>query len=174
LIEGFGGHAMAAGLGLARDALADFRAAFTAEVERLLGGLPGHREILTDGPLAAGEMTLGTAQALREAAPWGAGFPPPSFDGVFTVRSHDVIAGLHLKMRVVPEAGAGTELDAIAFNAEPALRDNPGTCVRLVYRLEVNEFRGRRTVQLVIEHIESEDPVQADETGMTESDTLRG
>lgn len=155
MIAAFGGHAMAAGLTLEAEALGAFRAALTAEVERVLGGKPSQREILTDGALAADEMTLETAEVLRIATPWGAGFPAPTFDGCFRVLSAQVVGEQHLKMRVVPCDTECAPVDAIAFNAEAAQRDHTPERLRLVYRLEVNEFRGRRQVQLVVEYMET-------------------
>lgn len=154
LIRRFGGHAMAAGLTLPVDAVERFRQAFSEEVSRALGGVSPVPEILTDGPLEANELSLDTAEALRTAAPWGAGFPPPTFDGEFSVRDFRIVGSHHLKLRVEPLTGGTGPIDAIAFHADPALHDDPGTTVRLVYRLEVNEFRGRRQAQLVVEHIE--------------------
>ena len=154
LMTGFGGHAMAAGLGLPRDAIEPFREAVTAQVTRALGGLPATREILTDGPLAPDEMTLETAEALRSAAPWGAEFPAPTFDGDFLVREHRVVGEHHVKLQVEPVDAPDWGLEAMAFHADSALHVRAGTHIRMVYRLEVNEFRGRRGVQLVIEHLE--------------------
>jgi len=151
LIERFGGHAMAAGLGLARGNLEAFRAAFAREVERVLGGVAPLREIHTDGDLASEEMDLATAEALAAAGPWGAGFPEPNFDGEFRVVEGRVVGERHLKLRLRPLAGGAT-FDAIHFNADPALLADPGDTARVVYRLEVNEFRGRRNVQLNVEY----------------------
>lgn len=153
MIARFGGHAMAAGLTLAEDRLDDFRNGFAAEVERVLNGAAPGRVIHTDGELAAAELTLETAEALRHATPWGAGFPEPTFDGEFEIHSHRTVGEQHLKMTVAPTQGSGT-IDAIAFFADAGLRERPGRRARLVYRLEVNEFRGRRSAQLVVEHME--------------------
>ena len=151
LIERFGGHAMAAGLGLALGNLETFRAAFAREVERALGGVAPLREIHTDGDLGREEMDLATAEALAAAGPWGAGFPEPNFDGQFRVVEGRVVGERHLKLRLRPLAGGAT-FDAIHFNADPALLADPGETARVVYRLEVNEFRGRRNVQLNVEY----------------------
>ncbi|MDX1609126.1 MAG: single-stranded-DNA-specific exonuclease RecJ [Halofilum sp. (in: g-proteobacteria)] len=153
LVSRFGGHAMAAGLTLPPDRLDAFRAAFAAEVERACGGCVPGREILTDGPLAAAELTLETAEALRRAGPWGAGFPEPQFDGEFEIRDHRTVGERHLKMSVATD-GDAAPVDAIAFFADESLRSDPGRRARLVYRLDVNEFRGRRSAQLVVEHME--------------------
>lgn len=151
LIERFGGHAMAAGLGLAANQLEAFREAFTREVERVLGGAAPLREIYTDGVLGSDEMDLATAEALAAAGPWGAGFPEPSFDGDFRILDGRVVGERHLKLRLRPLSG-GPTFDAIHFNADPALLADPGATARVVYRLEINEFRGRRDVQLNVEY----------------------
>lgn len=153
MIRRFGGHAMAAGLSLPAARLDAFRSALAAEVERLFGGRPPGRELLSDGPLEAAEISLETAEALRAGGPWGAGFPEPVFDGEFEVRAHRVVGEHHLKMSVAPD-GNGAAVDAIAFFADEQVRARPGRRVRLAYRLDVNEFRGRRSVQLVVEHLE--------------------
>lgn len=161
LLERFGGHAMAAGLTLAADRLETFRERFCTAVHERIGDEVGVREILTDGVLAADELTMETAETLRSATPWGAGFPPPVFEGLFRVHDHRVVGEHHLKLQVEaiadqtsPDAGCGEFIEAMAFHADPALHNGPGPQVRLVYRLEVNEFRGRRNLQLVIEHLE--------------------
>lgn len=153
LMVRFGGHAMAAGLTLDPGRIEAFRAAFTHEVNRALGGVSPVREILTDGELAGDDLTLETAEALRNAGPWGAGFPEPTFEGEFRVLDHRIVGEHHLKLTVGTRDGAAT-CEAIAFNAAPAVRENPGRSARLVYRLDVNEFRGRRTPQLVVEHLQ--------------------
>jgi single-stranded-DNA-specific exonuclease len=151
LIARFGGHAMAAGLGIARERLDAFREVFADEVERALGGVAPLREIHTDGDLAPDEMDLATAEALAAAGPWGAGFPEPNFDGDFRVVDGRTVGERHLKLRLAP-LGGGPTFDAIHFNADPALLADPGEAARVVYRLEVNEFRGRRNVQLNVEY----------------------
>ncbi len=103
LIERFGGHAMAAGLQLAAEDLDAFRAAFAQEVERALGGAAPTHEIHTDGALAPHELALETAEALRRAGPWGAGFPEPLFDGEFRVHSFRTVGEHHLKLAVTPD-----------------------------------------------------------------------
>ena len=76
LLERFGGHAMAAGLSLHRDRWQEFARAFDQEVRRRLGDQPPEAELISDGPLAASDLTLDQARLLRYAGPWGQGFPP--------------------------------------------------------------------------------------------------
>ena len=153
LIQRFGGHAMAAGLTIAAADLEQFRRCFAAQVERALGGVMPFQEILTDGPLGRNELALETAHALAAAGPWGPGFPEPQFDGRFRIVEARTVGQSHLKLRVTPLDEAGPTLDAILFRADPALLADPGEAAELVYRLEVNEFRGRSRVQLVVEHL---------------------
>jgi single-stranded-DNA-specific exonuclease len=150
LILRFGGHAMAAGLTLERSRLEPFARAFDAEVSRRLGGaLPGAR-ILTDGELAPHEMDLAAARALRFGGPWGQGFPEPLFDGEFRVLSHRFVGEIHLRMAL--QAAPGCILEAIAFRWGP--RPPPAGRVRVVYRMDLNEFRGVESLQLIVEHLE--------------------
>lgn len=168
LIDKFGGHAMAAGLSIAAQHLADFAAQFDAHVAAHFGGQLPDGEILTDGELAADDFTVETAEMLRDASPWGAQFPPPLFDGDFRVVEQRVVGDAHLKMKLAcgdgDGGGAGVDdgngngdtatLDAIAFrHIEPGDDAPQLNRVQAVYQLSVDEFRGRRRLQLVVEHL---------------------
>jgi len=151
LMRAFGGHAMAAGLTLDRENLSSFQAGLEEAVLVVLDGEELEAEILTDGELAAHELTLETATAIENAGPWGQRFPEPLFDGLFNVLESRVVGGSHLKMIVQSIAG-GEPLDAIAFNRLP--EDLPGSgAVRLLYRLGINRWRGNTEVQLMVEGI---------------------
>jgi single-stranded-DNA-specific exonuclease len=106
------------------------------------------------GELCGEEFSLANAQLLRDAGPWGQGFPAPLFDGCFEVLNQRVVGGRHLKLTLKPAAG-GQPIEAIAFNT-PAL---DAACLRanMVYRLDVNEFRGVESAQLIVEYIEAGD-----------------
>jgi single-stranded-DNA-specific exonuclease len=154
LISRFGGHAMAAGLTLEEHRLDDFARAFDAEVARWRDPKVPANRVETDGELSSDEIALETAQAVREGGPWGQAFPEPSFDGMFSVKNARVVGEKHLKMWVTCGAGERS-FDAIAFNFKgadetPALPDGD---VRLVYRLDINEFRGERRLQLLVDHV---------------------
>ncbi|MDX1604703.1 MAG: single-stranded-DNA-specific exonuclease RecJ [Candidatus Competibacterales bacterium] len=154
LIRKFGGHAMAAGLSLEHDRLDDFQAAFDAEVRRHLAAEDLQGVLHSDGELTPGELCLAVAEELREAGPWGQQFPEPLFDGTFEIVSGQVLKEQHLKLVLCPPANS-TIVDAIAFNRAAEFgRPEPGRRVRIAYRLDVNEWRGRRSVQLIVEHIE--------------------
>jgi single-stranded-DNA-specific exonuclease len=151
LIEKFGGHAMAAGLTIAESGFEEFKKAAAEQMARLYPEADFSGAILTDGNLPGDALNLRFARSLRDAGPWGSGFPEPMWSGDFSVVEQRVVGENHLKLRVRP-AGGGSTVDAIAFNqAGPADR---GT-VQLAFRLDVNEYRGNETPQLVVEQIAS-------------------
>ncbi|KAB7622653.1 single-stranded-DNA-specific exonuclease RecJ [Alkalilimnicola sp. S0819] len=154
LVPRFGGHAMAAGLSLARADYPRFVAAFQAVVGESLDGDALERVLYTDGELMPDELNLELAGLLRDAGPWGQGFPEPLFDGRFDIVDARLVGGgKHLKLRLRHEQG-GAVIDAIAFRAaEQGWAELDGR-VRLGYRLDVNSFRGRDSVQLIVEHME--------------------
>lgn len=153
MILKFGGHAMAAGLTIPESQLDAFSLAFDAAVRKVLDEDALQGVLLSDGELQPHELTLETAEILRAGGPWGQQFPEPTFDGTFRLLHQKLVAGKHLKMMVEPLAG-GSVIDAIAFNVD--LKRWPDASVQqieLVYRLDVNEFRGNRSVQLMVEHL---------------------
>jgi len=153
LLKKFGGHAMAAGLTIAADDLTAFREAFDAEVRRQLSAEDLTQRILTDGELPEAAFSMELAEALRNAGPWGHQFPEPLFEGRFHLLQQRIVGQRHLKLVVMPEGGT-LALDAIAFNVD-TLRwpDESVQKLRLVYRLDVNEFRGQRSLQLMVDWI---------------------
>ncbi len=149
LISKFGGHAMAAGLSLPQEHFAEFSDCASKQIKRLYPTADFSGALLTDGVLPPDSMNLQFASLLRESGPWGAGFPEPMWSGEFSVVDQRVVGENHLKMRVQPAEGR-TVIDAIAFNqAGLPLRG----LVKLAYRLDVNEFRGVETPQLIVEQI---------------------
>ena len=153
LIGKFGGHAMAAGLSLGADQFQPFADAFDTEVRRLISPEDMTGVIQTDGELEPEFLTLECATMLRDAGPWGQGFPEPSFDGEFRLLERRLVGGAHLKLMLM-QAATGQRLEAIAFRQTG--EHLPADCerVRIVYRPDVNEFRGERRLQLLVEHIE--------------------
>jgi single-stranded-DNA-specific exonuclease len=153
LIIKFGGHAMAAGLSLSRDKFDEFSCAFVEEVRQHLSESDLEKRIETDGALAAGEMTLESAEILRYAGPWGQHFPEPVFDDEFDVLNWVIIGGKHLKFQLHHKI-SGSNVNAIAFNKSEESLPDGNQSIRAAYRMDVNEFRGNRSLQLIIEHIE--------------------
>ncbi|MBT1443551.1 single-stranded-DNA-specific exonuclease RecJ [Shewanella sp. JM162201] len=154
LILKFGGHAMAAGLSLGKADFGRFASIFDQTVRELLSPELLTGEILSDGELALEFMTLDTAMLLRASGPWGQGFEEPLFDGHFRLLQQRLVGEKHLKMMVETECGR-LMLDAIAFNVDLSVwPDASIRHVQLAYRLDVNEFRGNQSLQLLVEHIE--------------------
>ena len=153
LISKFGGHAMAAGLSLPRDNFEQFAAAFDEEVRHHLDEHELCGEHFSDGPLAAEELTLDLAEAIRRAGPWGQGFEEPLFVGVFELVERRIVGGHHLKLLLRHPDSEQQLFDAIAFNHVD--HDWPETVnrVELVYQLDVNEYRGRRSLQLLVRYL---------------------
>ncbi len=163
LIKKFGGHAMAAGLSLAAEDFSRFRQAYYQALQGRLTEEMLQQVILTDGELAADELTLELAQLLRDAGPWGQGFPEPVFEGRFVLHTQRVVGEKHLKLLLQPCSGEQL-IDAIAFN-QAALQAAAGSELYLVYRLDVNEFNGRRSAQLIVEHLRVDNVVGVAEPG---------
>lgn len=153
LIGKFGGHAMAAGLTLPRARLPDFMQAFDQVISGQVKEEDLQHALLSDGELQASELTLEVAELLREAGPWGQAFPEPLFDGVFEIIEQRLLAGKHLKMMLLKE---DKMVEAIAFNADISQWPNY-RCerVNIVYRMDVNEFKNKCKMQLIVEHLEA-------------------
>lgn len=153
LISKFGGHAMAAGLSLPQANFAAFAAAFDAEVRRQLCEDDLTGRLLSDGALSIEEFHLPLAKELRNAGPWGQHFPEPLFHGVFQLVQQRVVGERHLKVVLKSECGS-VQLDGIAFGVDRDIWPNPTVrWVELAYKLDVNEYRGQESVQLLIAHI---------------------
>ncbi|WP_258240267.1 single-stranded-DNA-specific exonuclease RecJ [Pseudidiomarina homiensis] len=152
LIERFGGHAMAAGLSLAPENLEAFQHAAVAVATEWLEAEALQRTIVTDGGLDASCFTQDFVAQLQRLGPWGQGFPEPLFDDVFELVQQRIVGQNHLKL--VVQTADGIVLDAIAFNVDT--QEWPNLSVReaqLVYKLQLNHFRGRTNVQLLVEHL---------------------
>jgi len=154
MIVRFGGHAMAAGLTLHEEQFELFSQAFDLEVQRYLGADDLFDVIHSDGELQPEELNLELAEILRTASPWGQGFQEPRFDGEFNVLEQRIVGERHLKLMLSPN-GADLPISAIAFNQKEGLLDCAK--VTIAYRLDINQFRGARFVQLVVESIQSVD-----------------
>ncbi len=153
LISKFGGHAMAAGLSLPQENFGAFAAAFDAEVRRQLCEDDLTGRLLSDGALSIEEFHLPLAKELRNAGPWGQHFPEPLFHGVFQLVQQRVVGERHLKVVLKSECGS-VQLDGIAFGVDREIWPNPTVrWVELAYKLDVNEYRGQESVQLLIAHI---------------------
>ncbi|WP_112080590.1 single-stranded-DNA-specific exonuclease RecJ [Haemophilus influenzae] len=156
IILKFGGHAMAAGLSIREEYFADFQHLFNQTIADWLDEEHLQGIIWTDGELNSNEFNLETAELIKSVGTWGQGFPEPCFDGEFKILDQRAIGQNknHLKMLLEPKQGGGL-LDAIAFNIDTRLYpDLSIKQARLAYKLDINEFRGNRSVQLLVDYIE--------------------
>ena len=152
IIGKFGGHAMAAGLSLPLTNLAAFTERFNQLAEEALKGKPLAGELISDGELSVNELSLDFAQRLKDAGPWGQGFPEPLFDGEFALMDQRIVGEKHLKMML--QHHSGTLVDAIAFNVDTTVwPDKHIKQVHVAYKLDINEFRGRVSLQFLVEGI---------------------
>lgn len=154
ILSKFGGHAMAAGLTLQREHFDTFCELFEQEVQLWLDETDLEAVLVSDGELAPHELALDVAEQLRAAGPWGQRFPEPLFDGVFIVKAQRIVGESHLKLRLaLPQSSV--QVDAIAFNVDTAQWPNPAAKqVQIAYRLDVNEYNGLRTAQLLVQHLQ--------------------
>ncbi|MDH5300099.1 MAG: single-stranded-DNA-specific exonuclease RecJ [Gammaproteobacteria bacterium] len=153
LLNKFGGHAMAAGLSLAKAHLPAFQQAFADEVAHYLSREQLQGVVYSDGELQPDEFNLETAISLRQSGPWGQAFPEPVFDGHFEVLQVRVMSDKHLKL-TLRHPRLPQPVEAVGFNQlepgeSPAVQN--GDRVHLAYKLDINEFRGDTRLQLMME-----------------------
>ncbi len=154
MISKFGGHAMAAGLSLEKDKLDAFTLAFQKQATLLLDEDLLQAKVLSDGEIEQDDFSMATAAELIKAGPWGQEFPEPVFDGKFNVIQQRKVGEKHLKLVLSPEQAPRQSIDAIAFNIDPQNWPEPTmSMIEIAYRLDINEFRGQQTLQLMVDHI---------------------
>lgn len=155
LLQKFGGHAMAAGLSITKSNFSAFQKEFRDHITKALKNEQPQAELWTDGSLQPEEFNLDFALLLREAGPWGQHFAEPLFDNTFVLHQHYLLKGKHLKMSLGFE-NLPLTIDAIAFNVDEKSWPN-FRCKKIyaVYKLDINEYQGRRTVQLLVEHLQA-------------------
>jgi single-stranded-DNA-specific exonuclease len=154
LISKFGGHAMAAGLTLEEKNLTWFVEAFQAHVEKVLNPEDLNAKIITDGNLISDQISMYTAENLREAGPWGQQFPEPCFEGTFLINQQRVVGENHLKLVLSHPSAPKLSIDAIYFNMDvEQWPNNKIQQARCVYRLDINEFRGQQKLQLLVQYM---------------------
>ncbi len=142
----FGGHAAAAGLTLKEDRLAEFEAAFETVCGELLSPAELSRTLETDGPLESGYFSLEAVRLMQQEV-WGQAFPAPVFADSFKVLSQRILKDKHLKLKLQK---GGQRFDAIQFN----FADSAPEQIRAAFRVDINEWNGTQTVQLMLEHFE--------------------
>ncbi len=154
LIMKFGGHAMAAGLSILPADFIAFKARFEHEVSQIISPMQLQGFVETDGPLHTQDFSLTLAELLQQAGPWGQACSEPLFDGEFEILNQQILSNAHVKCQLQP-VDSDLVLDAIAFFVDFNTWPKAQHRVRAVYRLNINEFRGQKKLQLLIEHLQT-------------------
>ena len=149
LIEKYGGHSMAAGLTIKEENFEEFKIHASTHIKKLYPMADFTGAIYIDGQIPHQKLTIEFAQMIKDYGPWGAGFDEPLFYGKFYLIDQRVVGENHLKMRV-KSIKSETFIDAIAFNQSSIVARD---AIELVYKLQINEFRGKTSVQLLVEKI---------------------
>lgn len=154
-ISAFGGHAMAAGLTVPKAHFETFQQTLQEVAKDWIEDEVLQPVMWSDGELSHEEFTLHFARQLSDMGPWGQNFSEPLFDGIFRIAQQRLVGEKHLKLVLQPEHGTQS-VDAIAFNIQRTEWPNPQcNLVRIVYKAQINEFRGRSSLQLMVEYIEA-------------------
>ncbi len=152
-ITKFGGHAMAAGLTMNGSKLLEFKDNFERQVTTVLGNKNVEPVIHTDGELE--EISIENAELIRYGGPWGQGFPQPLFDGVFKILDFSIFKEVHLRLKCQAEE-TGRSCSAVYMRYFQNYTEPPkyGASYRLVYRLELREYRSIKSANMMIEYLE--------------------
>jgi len=144
----FGGHAMAAGCTVAAEHFAAFEQAFAQVAQEWLDAATLTRRLETDGPLAPEYCRAELVDQLHREV-WGQGFAPPTFSEEVQVLSQRLVgeARNHLSLKLLHQ---GRPVDAIWFGHTEQLPER----ALLAFRLDVNEWRGERRVQFLVEGVQ--------------------
>lgn len=144
----FGGHAMAAGCTVPAEAFETFEQALAQVAQEWLDASTLTRRIETDGPLAPEYCSADVVDTLHREV-WGQGFAPPTFSEEVVVLSQRLVGEgkNHLSIKLMHQ---GNPVDAIWFGHTDQLPAR----VLLAFRLDVNEWRGERKVQFLVEGAE--------------------
>ena len=153
LLSKFGGHAMAAGLSLKMHDYPPFALAFDEMVRKRLANVDLELKIYSDGELSENDISIEFAALLQNAGTWGQEFPEPVFDGIFDVIQSRVVGQRHLKL-VLRKPDTEQLIDAIAFYVDHPEQWLGMRSCRIVYKLDINEFRGNRSVQFILQYME--------------------
>jgi len=144
---------MAAGMSLRMKDYPPFALAFDEMVRKRLLTVDLEQKVYSDGELTEQEMTLEFAELLQNAGTWGQEFPEPIFDGVFDVIQARIVGQRHLKL-VLRKPFGELLIDAIAFYVDKPENWLGLRSIKAAYKLDINEFRGNRSVQFIVQYLE--------------------
>lgn len=141
----FGGHAMAAGLTIRAEAIDRFDDEFSKAILDLSDPSVMEEIVTTDGEIDVDYLSTDVVDEINQHI-WGQGFPPPLFNGVFKVKDQQILKERHSKFLLEKD---GKTFEALWWNniqtAPPSLN--------IAYRLEKNSFKGRNTINIMVEKI---------------------
>lgn len=149
----FGGHELAAGLSLTRGELPAFREEINAYARTHLSGADMTPTLSADCELTCADLTMALAEELRILEPYGVGNPVPAFvlRDARIFESIPISGGKHTRLSVGDGAHSFT---AMCFSRTQAQMNLfVGDSVDLLFNLDVNEYNGRRSVQLIVRDI---------------------
>lgn len=153
ILSKFGGHAMAAGMTIKMHDYPAFALAFDEAVSKHLDHVDLEQKVVSDGQLEAPQLTLNFTEMLKGVATWGQAFPEPVFDGVFDVVQCRIVGKQHLKF-VLRQPNSDLLIDAIGFFIENPESWQGVRTINAAYKLDINLFRGNRSLQLMLEYFE--------------------
>lgn len=149
LLDSYGGHELAAGFSIRRDNIPAFRAALCQLVEEFAGHQPMESSLDVDCEIPhCSLLSTQDVESLSLLEPFGSGNPKPVFllRSVCVLSRTDVGGGRHLKLKLRRD---GVAMDAIFFSANTAACGiENGQRLDIAFTLQINQFRGNRTVQL--------------------------
>lgn len=158
----YGGHAMAAGMEIRKEKLADFQRLFSEkcahDMRRIMQVQKPEEirgDVLGDIWVPHEFLSINTAREIQAMGPWGAAFEEPLFLGEFVLSQYRVMKDVHLKLTLMsPETGQSFE--AVWFNCidNGLLPFYVGSTVTLSYKLGVNEWQGRESLQLMVDQFQ--------------------
>lgn len=158
ILTRYGGHELAAGLSVERGKVDEFRRRINEYARRRLGGEEIRLTVTADCEVAGGELSMHLAEELRAMEPCGVANPTPSFilREATVMRITPIGAGKHTKLMInanVSKSGraGGTILTALWFGMQPSsLEFRENDSIDLLFTLDINEFRGVSSLQLLI------------------------
>ena len=153
LLSKFGGHAMAAGLTIKQQDLAEFEQCFLKVLQSQVDPDVLEQSLHSDGEIEHENISLVMAELLPNAAPWGQGFPEPQFHGRFIVDNIRTVGQEGDHLRLTLSLNNNRNITAMAFRQQQPDWLKQGGEALLHYRLSVNEFRNQRSVQMLVENV---------------------
>jgi len=145
IIVTFGGHAMAAGLTIREKDLNNFSEIFERTAKKLLSEDDLNLTVDVDNSILGSDLDYKTVNLINKEI-WGQSFPPPLFSDQFNVISQRVIAEKHTKLYLSKDE---INYDAIFFNND----QTQPVRIRAIYSIEVNDFNGIKSIQIIIKSI---------------------